>query len=214
MDRRQTSLETLLANKPKLHFWHDQWQLGGMSDQHLRHLHQMAIEDRPSGPAKILETGAGLSTLAFLTAQPARLTTICPDAKLASRVRQQAEKRGIDASALDFQVARSELALPRLAEPSEQDLDIALIDGEHGYPTVFVDFCYINMMLRRGGKLLIDDLQIHSVRELFLALRNQRDWEVQRIMGKLAILEKKTDERFMPMFGQQPYISRNAVTTD
>ena len=36
-------------------------------------------------------------------------------------------------------------------------------DGRHNWLVVVTDFCYVHFMLRQGGYLLIDDLELHSV---------------------------------------------------
>jgi len=59
--------------------------------------------------------------------------------------------------------------LPQLAANSRRFdpfLDFALIDGCHGWPTCLVDLEYANTMLKAGGYLLIDDTQLHSVKEM------------------------------------------------
>ena len=61
---------------------------------------------------------------------------------------------------------RSELALPRIAADRNR-FDVGLIDGSHNWPSVFVDFCYINTMLPAGGTLFVDDIHLYSVSQLF-----------------------------------------------
>lgn len=61
--------------------------------------------------------------------------------------------------------AKSEWELPRLAL-EENAYDIGLIDGCHGWPTAFIDLYYIYYMLRSDGFLIIDVINLHSIREL------------------------------------------------
>jgi len=59
--------------------------------------------------------------------------------------------------------------LPRLAadnRASDPILDFVLIDGCHCWPTSFVDLEYTNNMLRQGGYLMIDDLNLYAEKEL------------------------------------------------
>src|SRR5687768_11640603 len=72
-DDRIRTLEALLADKPKLHFWSGQWKTGGLTDPILRRLFQVAQG------VSVIETGAGLSTLVLLAAGPRRLVTVAPD---------------------------------------------------------------------------------------------------------------------------------------
>jgi hypothetical protein len=105
----------------------------------------------------------------------------------------------------------SERALPRLVLDKPPFLDFALIDGGHGWPTVFVDFCYTFFALKRGGVLAIDDTNLYSVNQLVLLLKNQPDFELIGNYQKLAVFRKKLDKRFLPDFGAQPFIKANTV---
>ena len=90
-----------------------------------------------------------------------------------------AAERGISTEPLRFICDYSELALPKLVEEGEQ-YDVAFIDGCHNWPAVFVDFCYMNMLLPAGGTILLDDLHLYSVAELFNFLRRQEQLRVRR----------------------------------
>jgi hypothetical protein len=98
--------------------------------------------------------------------------------------------------------------LPHLAsDPDHPRLDFALIDGCHGYPMVMLDFFYINTMLKKGGFLLIDDLDLHSVAELVRLLSYQtEDFRLAANLGKLQIFEKLTDAPQLGWWGTQPYV--------
>jgi methyltransferase family protein len=196
----------LLANLPELHHWRGKRQVGGL-DRRIGNRIVSEMEAHPS--AAILETGAGASTLLFLCLAPSSLTSIAPSQELGDRIVLEAQARSIPSSALRYIADRSELALPVLARDDEQ-LDVALIDGSHSWPTVFVDFCYINMMLRRGGLLFLDDVQLHSVGQLFLLLRQQPEFEYLGLERKFATFRKVSDEPFLPEWGGQPFIVANS----
>ena len=70
--------------------------------------------------------------------------------------------------------------MPRLAVSSEAPawLDFALIDGGHGSPTPFLDFFYATHMLKQGGYIMVDDVQLHSVKELARLLAQQPGFEL------------------------------------
>ena len=197
----------LLDNLPKLHFWDGKPQVGGLNRQVANCLMDgVASIESP----RVLETGAGASTLLFLTMAPASLTSIAPDDRLRQRIFEEAGLRDIDANPLRFLVERSEVALPRLALDGES-IDVAFIDGNHGWPAVFVDFCYMNMMLRRGGILFVDDLQLHSVAQLFLLLRQQPEFELTRFENKMAMFTKVSDAKFLPDWRQEPFVASSSM---
>jgi len=199
--------ETYLDRVPDLHTWDGgkTWNTGGFGPQHLRAFRELALSCGEPNPV-ILETGAGNSTLAFLYADPKRLISIAPERSLFDRILRFCTEHQLDASSLDVHVERSEWTLPELARGNLQ-LDLALIDGGHGWPTVFVDFCYINAMLRNGCVLIIDDVQLHSIKELArLLVKDETRFLIVRDLGKSLVFKKLTDERFLPEWNGQPYI--------
>ncbi len=201
-------IDSLLANLPKLHIWGGVPQVGGLNRQIADRL---VGEIASLGTPAIAETGAGATTLLFLCLEPHELISIAPDHALEERVRKEADARGIPIDPLRFHRERSELALPRLAD-SGQRLDAALIDGNHGWPAVFVDFCYLNLMLREGGVLFVDDVQLHSVAQLFHLLRQQEEFELLGVDSKLATFRKVLDRSFLPDWRAEPFIRMNSLT--
>jgi len=200
-----------LRNLPLLHSWDDgqTWNTGGFNEDHLRPLVAFLRGRLPPRPA-LLETGAGCSTIAFLFLDPGRLVSIAPSAELYARIRSYCEVQGIAASVLDSRVGFSEWVLPVLAQPVDSApwVDFALIDGGHGWPTPFVDFFYANHMLRRGGYVMVDDVQIHAVKELARLLAQQPGFELALDLGKSLVFRKTTADRALPEWNQQPYILR------
>jgi predicted O-methyltransferase YrrM len=199
--------EAYLDRIPDLHSWDDgkTWNSGGFGPLHLRAFRELAFLCGGQN-AVILETGAGNSTLAFLYANPRKLLSIAPEGPLFERIVHFCSEHGIDTSPLDFHVERSEWVLPELAR-SDLQVDLALIDGGHGWPTVFVDFCYINAMLRNGGIVIVDDVQLHSIKELGRLLQKDKTrFVLVRDLGKSLAFKKLTDERFLPEWNAQPYI--------
>ena len=207
-DARTAAAESLLANLPELHFWGGRARVGGL-DRRIgnRLIDEVRRYERP----RIIETGAGASSLLFCTLEPEALTTIAPDAKLRDRMLEAAREREISTEPLRFICERSETALPALALDGER-YDVAFVDGCHNWPGVFVDFCYMNMMLSAGGTLLVDDTHLYSVVQLVHLLRQEKDYEYVALDGKLATFRKVTDDSFLPEWGSQPYIAQSTLT--
>ena len=140
-----------------------------------------------------------------------RLLSIAPDANLFERIRGFCRANGIPDAALEAYVDGSQWVLPRLAADNRaQDpfLDFALIDGCHGWPTAFVDLEYTNAMLRKGGLLMIDDVQLHAEKEIARLLSEHPGFAIALDIGKSIIFRKLTDQRFLGEWGGQPYIAR------
>ncbi len=201
--------EELIQERPPLHDFVGRGELtvGGMTGGIARRLIKEIQElDKPH----IMETGAGISTLLFCCLAPERVTSIAPDEQLWERISAEADTRGIDLSPVRKFRERSDVALPPLAAAGES-IDVAFVDGDHGWPSVFVDFCYMNMMLREGGLLFLDDTHVHSVHQLQLLLVHQPGFSYTGDTQKMAVFRKDTADRFLPLASQQPFIRANTV---
>jgi hypothetical protein len=204
---RQPDARAFLDDLPKLHFWGGEEQVGGLNVPIGDRI--IAEVERYESP-RVVETGAGATTLLFCCLDPAALTSIAPSAELGDRIVAEAERRGIVLDRLRFLAERSEVALPRLAAAGDQ-FDVGLIDGSHGWPAVFVDFCYINAMMPADGTLFVDDIHLYSVAQLYLFLRQQPGFEYVGLESKLATFRKVDDDPFLPDWNFEPYIERNSI---
>lgn len=206
---RSPAFDNYLANIPDLHTWDDgkTWNSGGFERTHLASIYDL-VRAQGARP-RVLETGAGNSTLCFLHAEPERLVSIAPDAELFERIAGYARAKGLATTPLEQHVERSELVLPQLVFEERglgRPFHFALIDGGHGWPTVFVDFCYVNALLGQGGLLAIDDVQLHSVKELARFLMADPSYPLVADLGKALVFKKATDLAFLRDHGYQPYI--------
>jgi len=195
---------------PKLHNWGGEWNAGGFWSGALQKLFTLTKEQASDG-ARVIETGAGASTIAFLLAGARQVTTVAHEPDLFDRIMSFCDDKGVPTGVLQCEIGRSEIRLPQLAakmEAAGDTVDLALIDGGHGWPTVFVDFCYMNAMLRRDGLMIVDDVQLHSVKELARLLSDHPHFELvgQLASEKTLIFRKLVDHRFLNDFGSQPYI--------
>lgn len=203
--------QAVIAEHPLVHHdRHGQPKDGGLNRQMGE---RFIAELAPLEGFRIAETGSGLSTLVFLSLDPAQVISVSPDAELHERIRAEATARGIDLGPARFVVERSESALPLLALVEGVELDAAFIDGNHGWPAVFVDFCYLNRMLRVGGLLFVDDLQVFAVAQLVCLLRLQTPhFELVSIDGKMATFRKGLDLPWLPDWRLEPYIEQNTAS--
>ena len=202
----------ILREQPRLHIRADGTpHTGGLSiPLGDRLIDEIQTMERP----RIAETGSGLSTLVFLCLDPSMVISVSPAPELHERVYAAASERGIDTSALRFVNDRSESALPILALVEGVAIDVAFIDGNHGWPAVFVDFCYLNAMLRPGGLMFIDDIQVYAVSQLVGLLKQQEPhYELVSIDGKLATFRKGLDLAYLPDWVMQPFITGNTASS-
>jgi hypothetical protein len=193
----EAAARALLADPPRLHDWGRGPVVGGLTGRiGDRLIADLARYDSP----RVIETGAGASTLLFCCLEPESVTSIAPDAALRDRMLAAATDRGISTERLRFICDRSELALPKLAEA-----------GDRYDAAVFVDFCYINLMMPVGGTMFVDDVQLYSVAQLYMLLRKQEEFEYIGLDDKMATFRKVLDHPWLPEWRSQPYIEENTV---
>jgi predicted O-methyltransferase YrrM len=119
------------------------------------------IADRCAPGARTLETGSGVSTVLF-AALGAEHICCTAGQEEADRVLAHCASRGIPSDRLRFEVGSSHHTLPPL-EAAGIELDLVLIDGSHAFPLPAVDWFYAASMLRAGGVLVVDDLDLPAV---------------------------------------------------
>ena len=200
----------LIADSPKVHDWGNGLQSGGLTGEILTTISAYLLDEFGEGNFRSIETGAGLSTLLFAAARPLQHVAINPDVGLRDRIGNEAKNRQISLDQTDYLLEFSEDVLPDLAKTTK--VDIALIDGGHGWPSVFVDFCYMNMMLRKGGIMIVDDIILYPCTQLYLLLKHQPGWKLERtVYSKTTFFRKETDAIRLPDFGGQPYLRNNQI---
>lgn len=196
------NFDEYLRALPKLHVWGGKETAGGITKAALRGLRRLVPVD-----GEILETGAGNSSLTFILSGARRVVTVCPDAAVFERISAFAKGNDISMAAFEPVVGRSETCLPKMLEDNRR-FELAFIDGGHGWPTVFVDFCFCNAMLKKQGVMVISDCEKYSVGELTRFLCQQPEFSLIDELdgGKLSVFKKKTDQPFLPDWARQPYI--------
>jgi predicted O-methyltransferase YrrM len=206
--------EQYLCALPMLHSWDSgaTWCTGGFTKKHLEPLMAFLREHLPNPPS-ILETGAGNSTIAFLFLNPGRLVSIAPDAALFERIDTYCKTNGIPTERLEPFIDGSQWVLPTLALQEHNNaprFDFALIDGDHNWPIVFVDFFYSNYMLKRGGYIMLDDVQLHAVKELARLLAEQPDYQLVLDLGKALVFRRVSESRNLSKTGPYNYLVRKS----
>lgn len=202
------NIEDYLEDLPGLHSWDGEvtWNSGGFDRVQLETFINLTA-GIPN--CYVIETGAGNSTISFLLGSPSKLISICPELKLFQRIENFCEKNQINSSSLEKVVSFSEIELPKmLAELESPCFDIALIDGSHGWPYTFIDLYGMSAVLKLGGYLILDDLQLHSVKEMakFISA-DDKNWKTHTELGKAVIFQKLTDQVGFGDWTSQPYIT-------
>lgn len=69
-------------------------------------------------------------------------------------------------------------------------LDLVLLDGPHAYPMPQIEFAYLFPCLRAGGWMVLDDIQIPSVYELFAFLRQESSVVLEEVVVRTAFFRR------------------------
>lgn len=201
------SYDQFTNDLPMLHTWDGgaTWNTGGFGKEHFEQFRDV-FSKLPKHPV-FLETGAGCSTIAMLLSNPRKVISIAPDKSLFDRIRAYCRRRRISLRPLEAHVEGSEWVLPKMAMRHRVPfLDFALIDGRHAWPLPFVDLQYAETMLKRGGFLAIDDVQLHSVKEIARFLDAQPGFPLLANLGKTRIYQKTGEPLSSGEWNTQPYI--------
>ena len=134
-----------------------------------------------------LETGSGVSTLAFALAGSTHIA-VSPHSDETERILNYARSVSIDLSRATFTNAPSEQYLPTM---DRLDLDAILIDGKHAFPWPMIDWFYTADMLKVGGILMLDDIQLRPVAVIRDFMKQDRArWKLEQTIERTAIFRK------------------------
>ncbi|MEQ1693172.1 MAG: class I SAM-dependent methyltransferase [Gemmatimonas sp.] len=201
--RQRAPIPAPRAPAPRLHAGEsDNWGLEANALQYLD-----GLVTRQSVTA---ETGAGMSTILFAE-KGCEHYAITPSEQEVSAIKEQCRQRGIDDANVRYCLGFSQDILPQLRLP---ELDLVIIDGGHGFPIPFVDWCYLAPRLKIGGILLIDDIWLWTGTVLADFLRAEWQWELVQTFDK-AVAFRKKQAAVITDWGAQPFVmARSNVPTD
>jgi hypothetical protein len=90
----------------------------------------------------------------------------------------------------------TQATLPRYV--FDRKLQFALIDGPHGYPFPDLEYYFIYPHLETGGLLLIDDIQIPTIRHLFNFLKEDEMFRLLEVVHNTAFFRRTAAPVFDP----------------
>jgi hypothetical protein len=175
--------DSLKRSPPSLHDSPDYW---GLAWDALAWLEQNVREGMST-----LETGAGASTIVF-AARGADHEVVTPDPEEERRIRRACDERRIDASRVTFHIGRSQEVLPGLVA---RELDLALVDGAHGFPYPVLDWWHLAPRLKVDGRMLLDDAYLPGVAAIVEYVRSSDAWALEPpVSFRTACIRKVRDE--------------------
>jgi hypothetical protein len=157
----------------------------------VRHTSGMKIEHS-------METGSGKSTLLF--------SHLSPDHKVFAlnlygemdthSVSAVKESELFNAATVEFIEGPTQRTLPRYE--FKHKLQLALIDGPHGYPFPDIEYYYIYPQLDAGALLILDDIHIPTIRNLFNFLKEDEMFELLEVVETTAFFRRTAAPLFDP----------------
>jgi hypothetical protein len=160
--------------------WHG---AGSVSEATLR---AIAARAGSAGPIeRSVETGCGKTTL-LLSHLSARHTTFAVDD--GNSITQVRASPLLAAERVEVVEGPTQRTLPTFELPSE--VQLALIDGPHGYPFPDLEYLYFYPLLRTGGLLLIDDIEIPTIRRMFDIVQAEDMFDLLEVVDEMAFLRR------------------------
>jgi hypothetical protein len=152
------------------------------------------------------ETGTGKSTLLLSHLSPRHTVFTKDDAGDGDSLAGVRASPLLRREAVELVVGPTQRTLPgyRFRDP----LDLVLIDGAHGFPFPHLDYYFLYPHLAAGALLVLDDVHVRSVNDLFRFLRTDPMFEPVEVVRTTAFLRRTDAPPFDP-FGDgwwmQPY---------
>jgi hypothetical protein len=168
--------------------WHKSGSLGAEALQAIAELCSQRAPLRHT-----LETGAGKSTLLFSHLSAHHLVFTLDRGSSLSQVLKSPL---LNRERIEVVEGPTQRTLP--AYRFGHRLQVALIDGPHAYPFPDLEYFFIYPQLETGGLLIIDDIDIPSIRRMVGFLRKDDMFQLLRIAGRCAIFERTAAETFDP----------------
>jgi predicted O-methyltransferase YrrM len=165
------------------------------------------IASNVDASSKSLETGSGLSTLVFAVRQ-AEHTCVTPNQSEVERIQAYANRKGISIRGIRFVIASSDKYLPTA---DLNFLDFAFIDGKHAFPWPVIDWFYTVNLLKQGGIVLVDDVNMISGRILFDFMKADTSrWQyLANFNRKTVAFRKIVTSVYDVAWHMQPYVVKS-----
>jgi hypothetical protein len=144
-----------------------------------------------------LETGTGKTTLLLSHLSERHRVHTRDDGGAGDSLAQVRASPLLRSETVEFVVGPTQVTLR--AEPIQEPLDLAFLDGPHGYPFPELEYYAIYPQLAQGALLVVDDVHIPTIANLFAFLREDRMFELLEVCGNCAFFTRTDAPTFDPL---------------
>jgi len=153
------------------------------------------------------ETGCGGSTIVLSQAIGCHTAFAIEDEnRTITELRQQSDLRSENVTFVEGETRDTVPGYQFAAE-----LDLVLLDGPHAYPLPQLEFVYLFPRLRLGGWLVMDDIQIPSVYELFRFLERESAVALEEVIVRTAFFRRVSAAEHSPDGWPLQAMNRHAI---
>lgn len=153
-----------------------------------------ALGDLP--PAEYsMETGTGKSTLVFSHISQHHIVFTKDDRGDGDSLNHVGESEFLDRDKVEFVVGATQLTLPvyKFSKP----IDIAFLDGPHGYPFPELEYLCVYPHIKAGGWLILDDCHIPTVARLVDFLKAEAMFRFVKTVRTTAFFQRTEAPTFL-----------------
>jgi hypothetical protein len=144
-----------------------------------------------------LETGTGKSTLLFSHLSSHHTVFAKDDTGDGNSLQAVQESSILYKQAVQFVVGPTQITLP--SHIFTHKLQLAFIDGPHGYPFPDLEYYLVYPHLDVGALLIVDDINIPTVFKLFEFLREDQMFELLEVIHTTAFFKRTAAPVFNPL---------------
>lgn len=150
-------------------------------------------------PRLSVETGTGRTTLLFSHLSDQHLVFTKEDTGDGDSLRAVRSSNLLKESSVKFLIGPTQATLPRHNFLSP--IDVAFLDGPHAYPFPDLEYWAIYPHIPAGGLLIVDDIQIPTIANLFMFLKADAMWDLVEVADTTAFFRRTRSEGVDP-FGE------------
>jgi hypothetical protein len=170
--------------------WHGSGTVSvGVIDALARHL--------AGGVDRSVETGTGRTTLLFSHLSREHTVFTVDDDQDGGSLRAVRDSPLLNDAVVRFVVGHTQETLR--THHFERPLQLAYLDGPHGYPFPDLEYWSVYPHIETDGLLVIDDIHIRTVHNLYRFLRDDSMWDLVDVVGNTAFFRRTTAPTLNPL---------------